>query len=123
MIHKTVLVIDDEQPIIQIVHTILSSEDYTVISAINGIRGIELAREYRPDLIILDRYMPEHDGLAVLEKLKNDPHTKDIPVMMLTSGSKIQEVKKSINYGASGYIIKPFKSGDLKNKIQKILGH
>ena len=84
MIHKTVLVIDDEQPIIQIVHTILSSEDYTVISAINGIRGIELAREYRPDLIILDRYMPEHDGLAVLEKLKNDPHTKDIPVMMLT---------------------------------------
>lgn len=121
MIHKTVLVIDDEQPIVQIVHAILSTDDYTVMSANSGARGFEMAKKFRPDLIILDRYMPDHDGLKVLQHLKKDPHTKDIPVMMLTGENKIEEVKKSISIGASGYIIKPFKSGDFKNKIKKIL--
>ena len=115
-----ILVIDDETPIIRIVQAVLAGNEYTVFTANSGERGVEMADLKRPDVIILDRYMPDIDGNEVLKQLKGNKATAKIPVIMLTSENKIKEVKKSIDLGAEGYIIKPFKSGDFKKKIDLV---
>ena len=119
MIHRTALIIDDEPPIMQIVKTVLSGAGYTVFTANNGTVGIEIAKKHRPGIIILDRYMPEMDGNETLKHLKNNKATSHIPVIMLTGENKLQEIKKSIELGANGYIVKPFKSGDFLKQVNR----
>ncbi|MFQ6034417.1 MAG: two-component system response regulator [Sedimentisphaerales bacterium] len=81
---KKVLVVDDDQSAIAFVKAALEPEKYTVIGAGDGLAGLEQARQEPPDLIILDVYMPRQPGFYTLRDIKNDPKTKDIPVIMLT---------------------------------------
>ncbi len=118
---KTALVIDDDRMIRQIVRTVLVSFGYEAYGAPSGERGLEMAQEKRPGIIILDRHMPDVDGNEVLKILKSRKTTQNIPVVMLSAESQIEEVKSSIDLGANGYIIKPFKAKEFMEKIEKVL--
>lgn len=118
---KKVLIIDDEKDILELVSIILSESDISVYRAEDGLSGLEIAREEKPDLILLDIMMPEIDGWEVLKMLKIDEQTKDIPVAMLTCKTETRDKVLGIQEGAIDYITKPFAPDGLLTKVEEIL--
>ncbi|HKU19533.1 MAG TPA: response regulator [Terriglobales bacterium] len=120
---KTVLIIDDEADIREIATASLQLVGgFTVLTARSGQDGISLARQQKPDAIILDLMMPEMDGCEVLLQLKNDPNSRDIPVVLLTA--KVQGMKKEMAQaaGAAGVLMKPFDPMLLPAQLNAMLG-
>ena len=126
---KSILIVDDEPDAIDIVDAMLSEiGDFNVLTANNGKKGLEKAKEAKPDLIILDVQMPEMDGFQVFGALKRDDSTKNIPVIMLTgvgekTGIKFsaQDMKNYIGEEPDAYIEKPVEPDELQNTVAKIL--
>ncbi len=117
---KTVLVVDDEQDIIEMLRYNLEKDGYAVIAARNGKGALEQAQK-NPAVIVLDVMMPEMDGLEVCRKLKQDPKTTHIPVIFLTArGSEFDEVL-GLELGADDYIIKPISLKKLSARIKALL--
>ena len=119
--NKRILVIDDEQAMLDIVQALLKKHDAQPFAAPGAKKGLQMACEGF-DLIILDRYMPDGDGLDVLAKLRSDEKTKNTPVVMLTGEKDMSEIRKSIDAGAAGYIVKPFKPDSFLQQTGKVLG-
>lgn len=101
-----ILLIEDEVLILRMYEKIFAYEGFEVVSAEEGDDGIEKAKTISPNLILLDIMMPKMDGLKVLEILKQDPVTKDIPVIMLTNLSSDTVIKEAFTKGAAGYLVK-----------------
>jgi CheY-like chemotaxis protein len=119
---QKILIIDDNEKILKMMESRLKVEDYEVIRASNGIAGIEKAKSENPDVILLDIIMPEMDGYEVLKKLKTDPDTESIPVIMVTAKREIEDITKSMSeLGAVGYISKPFSAKELLEKVRSAL--
>ena len=118
---KTILVIDDDETILDIVKETLEQSDFVVITAQNGEDGLKRAASDAPDGIILDIRMPGMDGDKVLEQLQADEATKHIPVMMLTSLSRISDVSGCFDLGAKDYIVKPFSHDNLILRLNNVL--
>lgn len=119
---KTILVIEDERTIRTNVLKILEYQGFEVLGAENGSVGIELARQYLPDLILCDVLMPDQDGFEVLQTLRADPETAGIPFIFLTAKADLRDVRRGMNLGADDYIPKPFTTQDLLQAIQVRLG-
>ncbi|HET8562494.1 MAG TPA: response regulator [Candidatus Binatia bacterium] len=119
---KTVTVVDDNPDIITIVKTILEGKGYNVLSASSGQELLNLLKNQKPDLIILDIMMPEMDGLQVLTHLKGAADTASIPVILLTAKVQYEDVLGGYKLGADYYITKPFTSTQLVNGINLLLG-
>ena len=119
---KTIMVVDDNPDIITIIKTILEGKGYNVISASSGPEVLNLLKNQKPDLIILDIMMPEMDGLEVLTKLKGVTDTTAIPVILLTAKVQYEDVLGGYKLGADYYITKPFTSTQLINGINLLLG-
>jgi CheY-like chemotaxis protein len=119
---KTIMVVDDNPDIITIIKTILEGKGYSVISASSGPELLNLLKNQKPDLIILDIMMPEMDGLEVLTKLKGVTDTTAIPVILLTAKVQYEDVLGGYKLGADYYITKPFTSTQLINGINLLLG-
>ena len=118
---KKILLVDDEEDIIKMNKLRLIESNYDVVSANDGKEGIEKAEKEIPDLILLDVVMPRMDGLQTLLKLKNNPKTLHIPVIMLSgTGDKLILNKAMIN-GAADFIDKPFNGEMLLETIKKNL--
>lgn len=119
-----ILVIEDEEHIRTVLNYNLVLDGFDVHMAENGIKGLEMAHEKMPDLILLDWMMPGLDGLQVLSELKQDEKTKSIPVFMLTAKSMMAEVGRALYEGADDYITKPFDVVELgqilKEKLEKV---
>jgi DNA-binding response OmpR family regulator len=118
---KKFLVVDDEHATIEIVKEVLNQNGAKASGITNPEQGFGMMAKEKYDAIILDRYMPGVDGHEILEQLKAHPQMKSIPVIMLTGESKSEEIKKSIQLGASGYVIKPFTPKSFLAQLQKIL--
>lgn len=118
---RKVLIVDDEVTTVQLIEFILEKNDYMTFCAYSGLKTIELANKEKPDLILLDIMMPGLDGLEVCERLKNDPNTKDIPIIFLTALGQESDVARGLKLGADSYIIKPFNPDNLVQQIGKIL--
>jgi CheY-like chemotaxis protein len=103
---QKLLLIEDEVLILRMYEKIFSFEGFDVLTATDGIEGIEKAKDSHPNLILLDIMMPKMDGLRVLEQLKADETTKDIPVVVLTNLSNDAVIKDSFAKGAAGYLVK-----------------
>ena len=118
-----ILIIEDEEHIRTVLNYNLKLDGFEVYLADNGMRGLEMAREKMPDLILLDWMMPGLNGLQVLSELKQDEITKSIPVFMLTAKSMMTEVGRALYEGADDYITKPFDVVELgqilKEKLEK----
>ena len=94
---------------------------YSVVPVSSGVKLLEMLEKYDADLIILDIQMPEMNGYEVIEKLKENPETKDIPVIFLTGQSDTEDKEKGFEAGAVDYIIKPFSKPLMYNRIEKLL--
>ncbi|MCX6180751.1 MAG: response regulator [Bacteroidetes bacterium] len=119
--NNTILVIEDNLLNLKNLHTILVLSNYKVLTAENGISGVEKAKSEKPDLIICDIMMPELDGYSVLHMLGKDPQTSSIPFIFLSSKAKKSDFRQGMNQGADDYITKPFEDLDLLNTIEKRL--
>lgn len=114
----TILIIEDEKAIRELISELLIIEEFKVVEAANGKDGIAIAQSVLPDLIICDVMMPEVDGYAVLSKLQEDPQTATIPFIFLTAKGTRQDVRVAMNLGADDYLIKPFANDDLLKVIR-----
>jgi DNA-binding response OmpR family regulator len=117
----SVMIIEDEEHIRNILEYNLKLDGFNVYLAENGRKGLELVRQKMPDLILLDWMMPEMDGLEVLAELKADNKTKRIPVYMLTAKAMMSDVGLALSKGADDYIAKPFDSTELGQLIRSKL--
>jgi CheY-like chemotaxis protein len=113
-----ILIIDDDPVLIQLLRVEFTKQDYKVETAFNGPAGLELARKNRPHLILLDLILPEMIGYEVLGKLKSDPLTKDIRVVMMTVKGEDNSIQKALDLGADDYLLKPVHMGLLKKRLQ-----
>lgn len=106
MAKQKILIIEDEPDMRGILQGMVESADYQVISAEDGQAGLDLAIKEKPNIILLDIMLPKLNGFEVLEKLKYDPATQDIPVIILSNLGQEQEVSKGKALGAVDYLIK-----------------
>lgn len=115
-----ILVVEDNDEVRAFIKTELNSK-YEVIEAANGKRGLEMAYECIPDLIISDVMMPELDGISLCFQLKNNPLTSHIPIILLTALSDIENRIEGLDMGADSYITKPFHPRHLSVRVSKLL--
>lgn len=121
MAEKKVLVVDDEIHIVHVVAIKLRNNGYDVISADNGAEGYELACSEKPDIIVTDFQMPVMTGLELVEKLRQQDDTKDIPVIMLTARSFAISKEQRDQLQISGCLSKPFSPRELLGNIEDVL--
>ena len=120
MAKKKILVVDDEPSVRTLTQTMLGT-DYTVLMAADGDEAYKVAKSQKPDLVLMDIMMPRLDGYMSCYSIKNDPETKGIPVIMLTGVGHELNKKLSQQYGADGYITKPFQLKQLVEAIKECL--
>jgi len=118
---KKILVIDDEADICANVKASLEASDFQVLTAFSGHDGIVKAREYMPDLIILDLMLPVMDGFEVSKRLKADPYTSSIPIVVLTALDEEESIKWAFSAGVSGYLMKPFEEDALLSMVKQFI--
>ena len=114
---KVILIVEDDAKNLKLFRDLLQVSGYTTLEATDGKQGVELAREEKPDLILMDIQMPVMDGLEATKLLKNDDVTKDIPVIALTAYAMKGDEEKMREAGFDGYISKPI---DVKGFLKKI---
>jgi two-component system, OmpR family, response regulator MprA len=117
----TVLVIDDQENIIEFIKLGLKYEGFLVESAADGLQGLASAQRLNPGLIILDLMLPGMDGLEVCRRLRNNPITQDIPILMLTAKDDVRDRITGLDTGADDYLTKPFSFEELVARIRAIL--
>jgi CheY-like chemotaxis protein len=118
---KLILIIEDDDEIRENIENILARNSYDVITASNGLIGLELAITNNPDLIICDVMMPGLDGFEVLQSLQNDIKTSNIPFLFLTARSSKEDIRQGMNLGADDYLTKPFEYSELINAVNSRL--
>jgi len=116
---KKILVVDDEPDLREIIKTTLVVNGYEVVSAADGLEGLEKSKKEKPDLILLDIKMPKMDGYTMLRELKKSEEMKSIPVIMLTVYDKMKDIFDL--EGVKGYIIKSSNDQELLSKISEVL--
>jgi two-component system response regulator MprA len=116
-----VLVVDDEDNIIELVRLGLRYEGFHVEVASDGEQGLTVAQRVNPDVIILDIMLPGIDGLEVCRRLRNNPTTSDIPVLMLTAKDEVSDRILGLQTGADDYLTKPFDFYELLERVRAIL--
>ena len=117
----SVLVIDDEENIVEFIRLGLRYEGFQVESAPDGEQGITAAQRVNPEIIILDLMMPIIDGIEVCKRLRDNPTTRDIPILMLTAKDDVRDRIVGLDAGADDYLTKPFDFDELMARIRAIL--
>lgn len=118
-----ILLVEDDPLVIRMYSSAFNFEKFDVISAANGVSGLEKVKKEKPDIVLMDVMMPEMNGMDVLEKIKSDPDTQNIPVIMLTNLSGTQDAEEAKKRGAAFYLVKSqYKPKDVVGIIKKTLG-
>ena len=120
---KKILAVDDERHIVRLVQINLQKEGYEVVTAGNGREALEKVQSEKPDLIVMDVMMPEMDGFEALEKLKANPQTAQIPIIMLTAKAQDADVFSGWQKGADLYLTKPFNPSELLTFVKRIFAN
>ena len=119
--YPKILVVDDEEHIRRILKYQLEKNGYRAFCAEDGRKGLAMAREVSPDLIILDLMMPMMDGFEVCTRLKEDFQTGHIPIIMLTARSEMGDKLKGLENGANDYLVKPYSNEELLLRVKNVL--
>ena len=119
---KKILVVEDNDKNRRLIADILNYYGYDVREAANGEEGVNLAREFKPDLIFMDMQMPIMDGFTAIKILKNDPTTKHIKIIAITSFAMVGDKERILSAGADEYIPKPVNTMELPARVEKLLG-
>ncbi|MBT0662982.1 response regulator [Geobacter pelophilus] len=123
MKRNRILIVEDEESLLKLESILLSSKGYKVVGVADGVAAIEEIFSNIPDLVILDVMLPGIDGFEVCRRIKEDPATSKIPVIMLTARKNTQDMDRGLQSGADAYITKPFKSAQLIGTIERILSN
>lgn len=119
---KKILIIEDDKLLRQVISRKLSTEGFEVIEAEDGEQGLIKTKEQKPDLVLLDLILPSIDGFEVLEKVKKDPETSSVKVVILSNLGQEEEIDKGFSLGATDYLVKAnFTPGEIVNKVKEIL--
>ncbi len=118
MNQEKILIIDDNRMNIQLLNSILSKENYNVVSTLDSTKAFSMTLEEKPDIILLDIMMPRLDGFEVCKQLKSSEQTKYIPVIFLTARNDEEGVKKAFELGAADYVTRPFNRTELLARIR-----
>ena len=119
---QKILIIEDEATLQKALQEVLTAEGYDILSALDGLRGLEMARQENPDIILLDIILPKMDGFEVLKELKGEEKTESIPVVILTNLSDVSDVQKALDLGATTYLVKAdFSLEDVIKKVKDTL--
>ena len=119
---KTILLVDDEANLRILVRTTLDVAEYRIIEATDGTTALDLARQQRPDLLVLDWMMPGLNGIEVVQALRQDPTTAHIPIIMLSARGQATDQERGRSMGISAYLVKPFSPLELLRSVLEILG-
>lgn len=117
---KKILAVDDEKHIVRLVQVNLERQGYEVITASDGKEALQKVEDERPDLVVLDVMMPYMDGFEVLQNLRRNPSTREIPVIMLTAKAQDADVFKGWQSGVDCYLTKPFNPMELIAFVKRI---
>lgn len=115
------MVIDDDTAINELIKVNLELEGHKVVQAYDGIKGFALCKQEQPSLVILDVMMPEVDGFTVAQRIRKNDETKDIPILMLTALSQLNDKVNGFNIGVDDYLVKPFEMEELKVRVRALL--
>ncbi len=121
MAKQKILAVDDEEDILELLRFNLTKEGFAVVCAASGEEALKSALSHRPDLVLLDLLLPGMDGLEVARRLKNDPSTKEIPVIMVTAKGEEADIVTGLEVGAEDYITKPFSRKVLIARVRAVL--
>lgn len=122
MSKKTILVVEDEANLHQALLEFLTSEGFNTLSAMDGEKALELAQAKKPDLVLLDIILPKKDGFEVMDILKKDSQTKNIPIILLTNMESAEDIQKAFEKGATTYLVKSsYKLEEIINKVKETL--
>ncbi|MBU0976241.1 MAG: response regulator [Patescibacteria group bacterium] len=122
MAQKTILIVEDDAPILQALVDKFTNEGFSVIEASDGEEGLMKAKDEKPEVILLDIVMPKMDGITMLKELRGSDWGKDIPVFLLTNLSDMDKISESVQIGISGYMIKSdWKLEDVVKKVKEKL--
>lgn len=119
----TILVVDDEPTIRVLIRASLEGAAHRIVDAADGEHGLAIARRERPDLVLLDVALPRMNGLEVCARLKRDPATAAIPILLLSGLVQEPERRAAAEAGADGFIAKPFSPAALVAQIEETLRH
>lgn len=120
---RTILLVEDDEMLHTMYTQKFTKEGYEVKSAYNGAEGVALAESAKPDIILLDIIMPKMDGFAALKKIKKNPATAQIPVILLTNLGQEEDIRKGKELGASDYFIKANHTPqEVVDKVKSIIG-
>ena len=119
---RLVLVVDDNEDNLRIVSHILLPRGFEVRTAIDGKTALKSMEEQLPDVVLLDIMMPEMDGMQVLDRIRTNPHSASVPVILVTGKAQDEDVLNGYKYGADYYITKPFTARQLLHGIGLVLG-
>ncbi len=121
MSEENILIVEDEKDIQELVRYNLSKEGYRVTSADSGEEGLKAVESQRPDLVVLDLMLPGVDGLEVCRRMKKDPATANIPIIMLTAKGEESDIVAGLEMGADDYVTKPFNLKVFVTRIRAVL--
>ena len=116
-----ILVVDDDRAINELIKVNLKLAGYEIVQAFDGTQGFALAKQELPNLVILDVMMPNVDGYTVAQRIRQNDTTKDIPILMLTALSDIEDKGRGFAIGIDDYLVKPFDMEELKMRVKAIL--
>ncbi len=117
----TVLVVDDNQQNLELLQAYLEDMDCQAVPARDGLEALEIIAKEPPDLILLDVMMPKMSGFEVCKRIKNDPKTSDIPVIMVTALNEFGDIERAIDSGTDDFLSKPVNKLELLTRIKTML--
>ena len=121
MTKPMVLIVEDEPHIVLALEFLLQREGYDTATAVDGEAGLSLARELRPDVVVLDIMLPKRNGYEVCRAIKTDPDLGRIPVIVLSARGQEAEVVKGLELGAAAYVTKPFGNIEILRAIRAVI--
>ncbi|NQV00904.1 MAG: response regulator [Parcubacteria group bacterium] len=120
---KTILFIEDEPTLQKAISQFLEKKGYKIKSALDGEIGLAMAKEFKPDLILLDLILPKKDGFEVLKEIKENNEIKHIPVIVLTNLEESSDIERVLSFGTTTYLVKAnYELEEIVKKIEQILG-
>jgi two-component system, cell cycle response regulator DivK len=116
-----VLIIEDAPINMLLTNTVVTRYGHATMQAANAVDGVKLAREFHPDIVLMDLSMPQLDGLAATRILKGDPATRDIPIIAVTASGQLTDKEKALGAGCDAYVTKPIVPRVLMSEIESVL--
>ena len=119
---KRILIIEDNELNMKLLHDVLEAHGYATLTATEGAAALPLAREHRPDLILMDLRLPGISGLEAVRELKSDAGTRRIPVVAVTAFAMVGDERRALAGGCDGYVSKPIQLSDFLDMVKRFVG-